>query len=955
MGVTRRQFLKGFGVVAGAAGVSAAGYDLLIPYINQPENIIPGVSTWYATSCRECPAGCGMLIRNCNSRSVKCEGNPIHPISRGALCARGQAAVQGLYDPDRVSGPLRKTGSHGFESAKWSDALSAVGRELAEAKSVAIVSDLRTGSFESLMRAWLAALGSDRLLVYEPINYEPVKATNAGVVPTYDLARSDFLIAFGCDFLETWVSPVEYARAFTEVRRVRDGARARFVYVGPRVSATASCADARILVPPDAMEAVAQALLHGNVEALSSRLGLDAGALRSVARGLESARAPLAMPGWDLDSARAAELVNTRFQTNLVDRGRPHAVTAIAPHSDVVALMEDMESGGIEALLVYGANPVYSLPDSKRFVKALKHVNTVISLSSYFDETAAVCRWVLPSNTPLESWGDYRPYPDVANLVQPTMGSIFDTMQAGDILIQLAQNAGVDTQSAFGAQDYQSYLQSKWGYPSGSSKADEWDGLLQRGGSWPGSESAEPPVADGGYNSLGDARGAVVSPVPAPSSVVDRSELASRVERAPPGARERAQVEEGRIHLWAFPHIYYYDGRGANKRWLQEMPEPVTKAVWGSWAEIHPDTAERLGVKTDDVVAVERAGRRIELPAYVWEGVAPDVIAIPMGEGHKDYGRFAKGIGVNVFPLLTGADRVVEVKPTGESEWVTRIKGSTDQHGREIVQTAPLTRPPRRRTPITMPLPSGYTERDFYPGHEYHEHRWAMVVDLSKCIGCHACVTACYAENNLATVGPEGIWRRREMSWLRIDRYIDWNQAAAPIVFQPMLCQQCDSAPCEAVCPVYAAAHGDEGLNMQVYNRCVGTRYCSNNCPYKVRRFNWFDYDWPEPLNWQLNPDVTVRCRGVMEKCTFCVQRIREAETTAKRENRPVRDGEITPACVQTCPTGVFTFGDLMDPESEVSRLYKHDPRAYQVLAQLNTKPAVLYLKRITDDEAALG
>ncbi|HOP79579.1 MAG TPA: 4Fe-4S dicluster domain-containing protein, partial [Armatimonadota bacterium] len=272
------------------------------------------------------------------------------------------------------------------------------------------------------------------------------------------------------------------------------------------------------------------------------------------------------------------------------------------------------------------------------------------------------------------------------------------------------------------------------------------------------------------------------------------------------------------------------------------------------------------------------------------------------------------------------------------------------QHRRSLAQTTALGERESHRE-VRLPLPAGFDENDFYPGHEHKGSRWVMVVDLDRCIGCNACVAACYAENNVAVVGEEGVRRNRVMAWLRIDRYFDWSQSRTPIIFQPMLCQHCDVAPCESVCPVYAAAHSEEGINMQVYNRCVGTRYCSNNCPYKVRRFNWFQFTWPEPLNWQLNPDVTVRDRGVMEKCTFCIQRIREAQIIAKREHRALRDDEIIPACVQTCPTGAFTFGDLNNPDSRVSRLFKQDPRAYQALYELNTKPGVVYLRRIIDSE----
>ncbi len=959
MPISRREFLKGLGVTVGGIGFIATGYEHLIPYVHQPENVVPGVSTWYATSCRECPAGCAMLMRARESRVVKCEGNPTHPISHSALCARGQAALHGLYDPDRIKGPLRSHNGR-FEDSSWDYAISAVGSQLRKRPRIALVSDLQTGSLDALMRTWMASLGSDRFITYEPIDYSAVKSVYGGIVPSFNIAGSDYLMAFGSDFLETWISPVEYAGGYAEMRRIRNGTRGRFVYVGPRVSMTAANADLRILVPPGAQAEIASVIasemgrgaLGGSaLEDVAKKYGLDAGVIRDATRGLGASRAPLVLPGWDSDSARAAGIMNGVLGTRLVNTSRPHAVTHIGTLAQMTGLISDMEDGKIDLLVIQGANPAYSLPQQKRFVSAMKRVPMVVSLSSYMDETTKRANWVLPSNTPLESWGDYVPYPDVANLMQPTMGLLFNTRQTGDILIQLARFAGVDPAATFKATTYYEYLRRRWGFPvapgaSPDASVPGWEGLLQHGGRWPGAGAN--PTPNTGYNSwnlnvrLPAGGGIPPAAAAAPAMAVPSSTAAPA---SPPKA--------GEIRLWAFPHIYYYDGRGANRRWLQEIPEPITKAVWGSWVEMHPQTAKKLGIDTDDIVEISYKGTKLRVGAYVWEGIAPDTVAVPIGEGHSDYGRYAAGFGVNVYPLISVQNPPVRVAAVGGSKWVTRIKGSTDQQGREIVQTAALTEPFERGKEIQMPLSSGFKWMDFYPGHKHKKHRWAMVVDLDKCIGCHACVTACYAENNLGTVNPDGIWRRREMSWIRIDRYIDWKQPSAPVLFQPMLCQHCDAAPCEPVCPVFAASHSDEGLNMQIYNRCVGTRYCSNNCPYKVRRFNWFDYDWPSPLHYQLNPDVTVRSRGVMEKCTLCIQRIRQGEILATREGRTLKDGEITPACAQTCPTGAFTFGDLKDPGSRVSKLIRTDPRAYQVLSELNTKTAVIYLKNVVEKARA--
>ncbi len=930
MPLSRRELLKGFGSVATALGLGPLGYQHFVPYVHQPENIVPGVPTWFATSCRECPAGCGMIVRNNFSRITKADGNPAHPISHGKLCPRGQASLHGLYDPDRIPRPSRRNSRGAFTRTTWKEALDAVGSVLANRGRIAFVSSLETDSLAALMRAWLTALGSDRMLIYEPIDYAQVKAASRAavgrpIVPLFNIAGSDYLISFAADFLGTWISPVHYAVQFAQMRQVRNGTRGRYVYVGPRISQSAVPADQQIIVPAGTEAMVAQALIHElrggagpyTADSVARQLHLRTEEIRTVAAGLRRAKAPLALPGGDTDTAISAMQLNGAMGSALVDFGTPHALSGTASHDDMRALISDMENGRIDVLVVHGANPVYSLPEGARFAKAMKRVKTVISLSSYADETTANAHWVLPSSTPLESWGDYTPQPGITNLMQPTMGLLFDTRQTGDILIELARAAGLDPMAVFKTDNFYNYLRARWGFPMAPGQMPDtvntgWEALVQAGGRW-------------------------TTPTPAGTAVPAAS--AGSMTLAPPKADE--------IRLWAYPNLYLYDGRGANRRWLQEMGEPVARGAWSTWVEMHPTTARKLGVRNFDVVQVSHGGAKLEAPAYVWAGVQPATVAIPIGQGHTAYGRYAKGTGSNVWPLLDTEHPVVTVKKTGRRTPIPRWQLNEFAHGREIALTTPLGKQAERGE-IAMPLPEGYGRTDFYPGNEYPAHRWAMIVDMDRCIGCNACVVACYAENNVAVVGAEGIYRSRKMAWLRIDQYTDWR-AHTPIVFQPMLCQHCDTAPCEPVCPVYAAVHDREGLNEQVYNRCVGTRYCSNNCPYKVRRFNWFHYEFPRPLNYQLNPQVTVRDRGVMEKCTFCVQRIREAEILAKREGRPLRDGEIVTACQQACPTGVFTFGDLLDPNSRVSKIARNDPRAYQVLQELNTKPAVFYLKRIVE------
>jgi molybdopterin-containing oxidoreductase family iron-sulfur binding subunit len=401
----------------------------------------------------------------------------------------------------------------------------------------------------------------------------------------------------------------------------------------------------------------------------------------------------------------------------------------------------------------------------------------------------------------------------------------------------------------------------------------------------------------------------------------------------------------------------HFDGRSANRPWLQELPDPMTKIAWDNWLEIHPDTARRLGITEGEVVELVSPHGALEMAVHVYAWIRPDVVAIPLGQGHSGYGRYADNRGGNPMMLLPPqAEPVsgslmflatkVNIRRTGKHHVLVSTVGSDRQEGRGIAQAVPLS------DLMQDPQPEHTTDPhriQMYPPHAHPGHRWGMVIDLQACIGCSACEAACYAENNLPIVGKEQMARGREMSWLRIERYVDVVREKPDVRFIPMLCQHCDQAPCEPVCPVYATYHNPEGLNVQVYNRCVGTRYCSNNCPYKVRRFNWFEYTWPEPLGLQLNPDVSVRSRGVMEKCTFCVQRIREAKERAKNHDTLVRDGDIVPACAQTCPTQALVFGDLNDPESLVSKRSR-DARRYHVLDNLNTKPAITYLKKIHHD-----
>ena len=972
----RRHFLK----IAGAATVATAlpgctpkEPKFLLPYIIPDEEIIPGRSVMYATVCRECPAGCGMNVRVREGRATKAEGNPLHPVNQGALCARGQASLEGLYNPDRIQVPLRKTEAGGWETIGWEQAEDLLLQHVREAAregkrdAVAWVSPHLTGSLDSLIDEWLKLSGSTRRYRYEAFNHEAVKVANKLVfgipeLPRYDLSGVETVVSFGADFLETWMSPVEFTRQFAEMRGQAGGKRNRLMYIGPRLSMTASNADEWLDLPLEGMGTLALSLVHvllaegpGNVsradgarikqivEAFSPQLvapmlGISVEDIFSLAKSLAPPRKVLAVTGGPLieseDGVRTAVAVNLLNYVcgavgRHVDFGTPSTMSGLSAYNDVLDLVASMEAGNIPVLILSEVNPAFTLPAGERFAAAVRHVPFVVSFSSFMDETASLASLVLPIHTALETWSDFEPYRGIHGLMQPVMEPVFGTRALGDLLLETGKKLGSTWKDY--PDFFSVYLKEDWKKIHARTTTGNvsfetfWTESLARGGVW----------------EKNPARSVGLAPT-----------LSARLfDRA--GNAEDSGA--GLASLVIYPSLVHYDGRGANKPWLQELPDPVTRLVWGTWVELHPEDAARIGVGNGDAVSIESHETKIEAGAFVSEGIRKGCIAIPMGLGHTAYGRYAEGVGTNPARLLEpsaskhggmqwSGTKVYIRKGTGKN-LVTSFQKEGSEHHREIAQSVAMAELDGHEVIREVEQPS------IYPGQEYPRHQWGMSVDLDKCTGCGACVTACYAENNIPVVGKDEVVRGRAMAWLRVDRYYvedAGSETKGRMRFIPMFCQQCGKAPCETVCPVYAAYHTEEGLNGQVYNRCIGTRYCANNCPYKVRRFNWFPHDWPSPLNWQLNPDVTVRTKGVMEKCNFCIQRIVEGKNNARMEQRAVRDGEIRTACQQTCPAQAITFGDLKNEEAALTALVHDSRRAYHVLEELNTTPAVTYLKRIT-------
>ncbi len=985
-GMKRRDFLKVIGVSgAGVAtvGCSTQHVDKLVPYVIPPEDVVPGTATFYTTTCRECPAGCGLWVEAHEGRVTKVEGNPDHPVSHGNTCARGQASVQGVYHPDRYQGPQILESDVGSpRNVSWSVAEQQLAAQLANARgSIVYLTGGYGPTMSRLADEFAAAIGARR------VSYAPLEDAPRDL----RFADADFLVSFGADFLETWGSPVDYAYQFAQMHAYRkDGVRGKFVWVGPHRPLTGLNADLWLSCKPGTEAIVADALASGDA-AGAAAAGVDARKLQTAIEWYRAARKPVALgPSSALRSSAGAGLDAAVARLN---RGGAAGTTApVADMRPIVQLVQQMNAGQVKAILVDASNPTFTLPGGLKFQQAFRKVPVRVGFSPFPDDTTRDCNFILPQSHFLESWDDYQSRDGVLSIVQPGMRPVFNTKQVGDVLLSLAQRMRLTLPSAGAAKTYYDYLTAAW---AGRAQGNAWRDALKRGGIFSAASTGASRLAAPG--ALAAAATAAPPPASGPAAVQPAPPPTTVPAAAAPAAGAPQFEGTGEYALVVYPSYRFFDGRTANRPWLLELPDPVTKVPWEMWVEVHPATAKRMGLTQGDVLEVRSPYGAIELPAYVWPGVREDAVAIQMGMGHEGFGRWSAGRGANPMKLLGGAVDAstgafvgygvkVSLRATGEGVG-PRFKGLYEngvrvQHDREIAQAVSLSAIqgldaagpgliPGQEQKIEelkgnggfKPVPTTTDPAGGYPtpGTEYGQYvrgdtRWAMTVDLSRCIGCAACTVACSAENNIPVVGPTEYMRGRDLTWIRIERYFgvgrEEKEASLEVDtddvrFLPMLCQHCGNAPCEPVCPVYAAYHTPDGLNGQVYNRCVGTRYCANNCPYKVRVFNWFTYEFAEPMNWQLNPDVTVREKGVMEKCTFCVQRIHEGERRAAAEGRHVRDGEIVPACVQVCPTEVFAFGNIRDPDSAVARAATTN-RGYRALQELNTQPAVVYLKKVT-------
>jgi molybdopterin-containing oxidoreductase family iron-sulfur binding subunit len=925
--------------------------------------------------------------------------------------------MQGLYDPDRFAGPmLRENGI--LRPISWDEAETMLTERIQGAGGRVLAITGKTGpTFGELFDNFLSGVGGSRV-EYEALSEAPLReatriAFGRNVAPTYEFAEARMVLSFGADFLESWISPVEHTRGFARMTSTDEyGSKGTFVFLGSRLGLTGANADEWFPIAPGSEAAVALAMANViarsggrdagpyrevlqayTPESVAAASGLDAESIEELARRFADAAPAVAVgPGYaghhaNATAANLAVLILNHVAGNVgrtvhlraEDRAAP-----VAPFTDLQSALGRMSGGDVQVAMVHGANPAYSLPGEANFASAFGQVPFKVSFASTPDETSALADLILPDAHFLEAWGDSNPREGVYSIQQPVMERVphFDSKQTGDVLLSVAARLG---QSLGGATFYE-YMRSEIGQIySDRGLGSDFDTFWRE------------TLKDGVF----------ILP-----NAGDEQEMLRSPDAALSFDAPGFTGEDREFFLQVLPNSRLADGRHANKPWLQELPDPVSKMTWHSWVEVNRHVAEEMGLETGDMVRVSSPHGAVEVPVYSYPGIREDTVALAMGGGRAGSGRFAvqaaKG-SVNVMSLLpaqteqpSGAlvlqSTRVSVEPTGRRYKVATIEGTDQQHDRGIAPAmtlAALTHADDDHAEDDhgegghgklqelqaiggfVPVETEGRAEDFpLPGAQYGDYdpesnaRWAMAIDLDKCTGCSACVTACQSENNVAWTGESQVAMGRDLGWIRLERYYETVDAthAGPVDVRhlPMLCQHCGNAPCEPVCPVYAAYHTPDGLNGQVYNRCVGTRYCANNCPYKVRVYNWYTYQGeepafeglghaPEPLNWAFNPDVTVRTNGIMEKCSFCVHRIREVEHRAALEDRRIFDGEVVAACQQSCPAEAIVFGNIRDPESRVAQVAQNQ-RTYRVLNELiNTQPAVHYLQKVVLHEVEAG
>ena len=989
----RRDFLKYLGFSTAAAAV-AASCDMpvrkSVPYLQRPDNIIPGVANYYASTYINGGDVIPVIVKQRDGRPIKIEGNDLSKLTNGGTSAQAQASVLDLYDTTRLRFPMQKAGADFKEVTSFDNFDKLVGTAISGKPVALLTSTINSPSTQQVINEFLAKYPGSRHVQYDAVSYSGMILANEAcygkkVIPSYHFDNAKVILSLAADFLGTWLSPVEFSSQYAKNRKVvgNKPALSKHIQFESMMSLTGSNADDRYMHKPSETGAVALALLAavgGSVIAPSLDAKLTA-AIKSTAEVLK-ANAGEGLVVCGSNDVSVQVIVNAINETIGANGKTINWATTSnyrkGVDADMNSLVSDMNSGAIGAVIIYGVNPAYSYSDSKKFADGLNKVIGV-SCNGTMDETTELCKYIIPSNHWLESWGDAEPKTGYVSMLQPTINPLFKTRAFETTLLKWGANA---------ITDYETYFKNFW--TTKLSSSDAFNKALQDGVV----EAATTTVSGSAFNS-------------------------SKIAEA---ATKIAAIKGGSTEVVLYQKISMGNGSQANNPWLQELPDPISKVTWDNYAmmgtemyktmygkdvlkdkgasdayEVHPEKP---------VVKITANGKSLELPVLLIPGIQKNTIAVALGYGRQSanaantaehIGRAANGAGKNAYPLAGFDGTTIQYNGDVKIETTSTLYAlaQTQVHG--YTESRPVIYETNLKSYIANPghmlhevaqerlITTANGSEDFvkdatmYPDFEKPGIKWGMAIDLNTCTGCSACVVACSAENNVSVVGKIQVQRAHEMHWLRIDRYFTGDLENPDVVFQPMLCQHCDNAPCENVCPVVATNHSSEGLNQMTYNRCIGTRYCANNCPYKVRRFNWLDYtgadsfkDNQKPLlgkdmdevvmqmnedltRMVLNPDVTVRSRGVIEKCSFCVQRLQESKLDAKKQQDPTLVRNVKTACMQACPTSAISFGNINDKESDVAKARGDKHRNFYVLEQLHVLPNVSYLAKVRNTDRHIG
>jgi len=925
---SRRDFLKLFGFsVASAAVVSSCEKPVqkAIPYLIQPEEVIPGKASYYASTFFDGTEYCSVLVKVRDGRPIKIEGNHQSPVSRGGTSARVQASVLNLYDDSRYKEPVLSG-----NKISWDEVDSWVTSRLKEGgNTILLTPTIISPSTRGVLQSFFEAFPDSRWIQYDEVSASGIREAHmelfgAGVVPGLHFDRAEYILSFDADFLGTWIAPVEFARDYASTREVSKAHphMSLHVQVESGLSMTGSNADQRLPVTPresalmlgEIYNSIAGATGHPAISTLPSVINVD----NIVSDLLAHQGKSLVVSGSnDPDIQKLVAGINLMLGNYASTLDLKNTIQIKQGNDrEFEELVSALNQGEVDNLFLINVNPVYSLGG----FEAMKKAGFTTYMGSALNETALACQLICPDHHYLEAWGDAEPVKGSYSLQQPCIHPLFNSRAYQDSLLKWAGKE----------ESYEEFVKQGWknNIAPRASKGDEnwWVKTLQAG-----------------------------------YFVSDTEAMPASTSYTPPEVI--LNPPETDLSLTLFTTVGLNDGRYANNPWLQELPDPVSKVCWDNYLSVSPADAAELGLEDEMVVMLDR----VDVPVLIQPGQAKGTASLALGYGRITAGKVGEKIGVNAFRWVENKDGNrsyindrIKLELTRKSYPLARTQTHHTMEGRPIVRETTLKE--FQKDPYAgnhFHLESEQNHQTLYPEAKFDGYHWGLVIDQNKCTGCNNCVVACTSENNVAVVGKEEVKNRRIMHWMRIDRYFSKDPVNPRVFHQPVMCQHCDNAPCENVCPVSATMHSNEGLNQVAYVRCIGTKYCINNCPYRVRRFNWFKYFKNDKFDFNqnsdlsrlvLNPDVTVRERGVVEKCTLCVQRIQEKKLEAKLEGRPLKDGEVQPACVQSCPSGALAFGNMNDPDSKVSKLKKEE-RNYHLLEQLHTLPSVAYLTKVRNVE----